>query len=424
MKKLLTLALALLMPLCTLCACGTDNGFSGAETLSDNVEGSQDPSVTYSYAQGATEPPSGYNSYADSAIDLSLRLFRNTAKQTDEDFVLSTAGSVMQLAQLTNAAANDTRSEMLLAFGSSLTTEALNQCSSYFRTRMESVSSSGKDAQEEHGYIRLQNTLFLNDKTDVKNNFLKQNADFYADDIFRFRFADAGEKIDTYYGGSISAKQLGFANHHSMLGCETTALRDSWLTAYPADALSKGTFRSGNKEQELLFMQSNESYLHTDKAEGVQKFTADNPLKLLFIMPKEDMSLHDYLKSFDVTEYASLVSSLDITQTVSAQIPQFSVKEQLHALSAPLTRCGFYTLFGKDSDWSNMAHNDISLEEIYQHMPTFTCNAGGITTEAAVADTDTVSAAGGKADIRFDRPFLFIVADNESGIPLYMGIYS
>ena len=52
-----------------LTACSAANEFFGGERLSDSAKRTSDVTVTYSYPDGAEEPPKAYNSYAASVAN-------------------------------------------------------------------------------------------------------------------------------------------------------------------------------------------------------------------------------------------------------------------------------------------------------------------------------------------------------------------
>ena len=82
-------------------------------------------------------------------MDFSLRQLRQHSQDAKESFVFSPASAALQLGALANGASGDTRSEILLALTGTLGLDDLNACSSYFKSRLESVSRAGKRAPAE-----------------------------------------------------------------------------------------------------------------------------------------------------------------------------------------------------------------------------------------------------------------------------------
>ena len=139
MKRALTSAIAVLMSALTLTACSSSDGFSDSEKISAKYPRSKDISVTYNYADGALEPPGSYNDFANSAGEFSLKLFRAYGSGK-ESFAFSPASTVLQLSMLCNAASPEVRSDITNALGGTLSTDELNACCSYFKSRMDKLT--------------------------------------------------------------------------------------------------------------------------------------------------------------------------------------------------------------------------------------------------------------------------------------------
>ena len=171
-------------------------------------------------------------------------------------------------------------------------------------------------------------------------------------------------------------------------------------------------------------MTSNESPVKTDKAQGIVKYTSKNPLKLMIVMPNEGVSLDDYVSDFNYTEFSDLLDSFDFTQKVTAQIPEFSIdsEEKPRALSEILADSGLYTLFTDDALFKSITHTDnFMLNEIYEISPEITVNASGINSDSKIVEKRVKALEETKETIKFDRPFIFLLIDNESSIPVFIG---
>ena len=382
-----------------LTACSAANEFSGGERLSDSAKRQSDVSVTYHYADGAEEPPKAYNSYASSVANFAFKLTRTA--YDGGDFAIAPMNSVLQLSLLANGARDDAREEIFLTLGNDLDMDTLNTCGSYFKSRINAIGKA-----DDKRTATLSGTLLLNDKTDVRKAFLQTNADYFADDIFRFDFTGehAQEKVDNTLGKGRLALDKGA----SMLSYSAFTVSDTWLDEPEATGTLNGkpAFRG-------QYMP-----LKSEKARGVVRYTANTPLKALYILPNEENGLHDYLKTLDAAEYFKLLEGLDVTKPVKAAIPCFETAAA-GGLKAPLTKTGLYTLFTDKADFGSMAHTkELRLSDMTDGTPSFTVNAAGIDTGKAEAAKQGEPLTG--ADLTFDKPFLFILADNETNLPLYI----
>ena len=413
-KRIVCLAAAAALCL-TACA---GNGFSDSELLSRSVERSKDKAVTYNYADGVTEPPAAYNSFANTAATFGFKLLRRTYSE-DGDVAVMPANTLMQLSLLANGAKGDTKKEILLALGNELNTDLLNTCCSYFQSRMQTVGKQYLEQQTDSNDVSptltLPRTLFLNNGQDVRKTFLQTNADFFGADILRFDFAD--NAVATKAGNLIASGTPQLDPSDRMVAASSLTLTDTWLTPYGADSSADG-----------FFLHSEETFMQSDKAKGVIKYTENNPLKALFILPDGDFDT--YVKTFDSNEYFKLLDSVDITKRQGVQLHRFSVAGTERNLRDALTEAGLYTLFSDKSDFGNLVHGDsLSLDGFYENTPNMVFSAAGITTESqdppgATAQDTAPDTEDWEDDLVFDKPFLFMLIDNEGNIPLYVATVS
>lgn len=440
MKKTIALLMCFTLAVCTLCACGDSSAFSDKEMLSKDYTRSTDPAESYNYNDGATSAPMSYNVYASSISNFELRLFRNYYSQKSDktkSSVFAPAGAALQLSLLANGATGDTQDEIKRALGKDLTIENINQCSSYFKSRMEAVSKSGsgevdklsgkKDKKSNSEQVSFGLDLFFNDTADVKTSFLQTNAGYFGNDVYRFLFSDgnAVSKVNSSLSDFTSNDLFESLNDKDNLFLvNACGMSDLWIDNYSKSDIEKGTFKSSSGDKSVNFMTSNESPVKTDKAQGIVKYTSKNPLKLMIVMPNEGVSLDDYVSDFNYTEFSDLLDSFDFTQKVTAQIPEFSIdsEEKPRALSEILADSGLYTLFTDDALFKNITHTDnFMLNEIYEISPEITVNASGINSDSKIVDKRVKELEETKDTIRFDRPFIFLLIDNESSIPVYIG---
>ena len=443
-RKILSALLFAAVLVCALCACSNSNGFSGGEVLSDGYKRSDDVSKTYNFNDGAEDLPSAYNSYANLITGYELKLFRALAADSSEPFAFSPACNALDLSLIANGAKGDTLSEIMLALGTDLSLENLNACSSYFKSRLEAVSKIGENKTDElsgkklsegsAAKIDFDSALLFNSRTDVRTAFLQSNADFYGDDIVRLDFSNenAVSSLSALFGGNSAANKTALDKASSLVSESSVGFSDLWLNPYAADDIYEGKFADKTAE----FMKSDESFIQSSTARGIIKYTAKNPLKLVLIMPNEDIEFESYAKTFDSVEYMKLLDSFSVTSRASASVPQFEIPafDEPFAMSGVMKKSGLYTLFSDSTDFGSLAHSsELVLGEMYELRQGFCLNRDGIFTSAEKPSESSVSqprenpadSGSGKAEeLVFDRPFIFMVIDNESNIPVYMGVCS
>ena len=145
MKKALSVALCLLMAGTVLTACSNPDEFSDSENLSLKYTRSDKPMIHSIMPTVQKSAPSSYDTYSAKITDFELRLFRNRHKSGS--YVFCPANAVLNLEAMANGASGDTQEEITNALCSGVTLENMNQCASYFASRIQSVASSDKSPE-------------------------------------------------------------------------------------------------------------------------------------------------------------------------------------------------------------------------------------------------------------------------------------
>lgn len=442
MKKIISLSLCIALSAMTLCACGDNTQMSSKEKLSDNYTRSTDVEQTYNYNDGATDSPSTYNEFKNEITDFELKLFRNSFKENKgEMFVTAPINIVAELGVLANGASKDSQTEILNALGDDINLDAVNECMSYFLSRIQSVANQESEKIDEltgkkitsdsTNYIKLKQALAFNDTLDVKSKFLQTNADYYGSDIYRLNFTDENSlvKLNNEFK-DLSDRTVDELNgENSLISVLGSDICDTWLEAYSNDDIAEGIFKASSGDKTMNFLSSNESYMQTKTAQGVVKYTSKTPLKMVFIMPNEDITLDEYISNFTNLEYQNLFSSIDVTKKATAKIPEFSIesKETASNITSAVSSSGLYTLFTEESTFANLTNsNEFVFNNMFEISPKLTVNAAGIGGTSANDAKQILAKRTAKLEktdttVEFNRPFMFMLIDNESGIPIYMG---
>ena len=267
--------------------------------------------------------------------------------------------------------------------------------------------------------------------------FLQTTKDYYDTDVLRFNFSDSDalKKLDKKYADFTNNGSV-FENldaKQSVISLSATDICDRWLNPYAQTDIEKAKFKSADGEKEVTYMTSNETYMKTNKATAVMKYFSQTPLKMMVIMPNEGVSLDDYATDFTSLEYTTLLDSVDVTKTAKAKIPEFSVSGDKSAenITQIVEKSGINSSFTADrSRYKNLSRSDdIAFSAMYDIAPSLSINAGGIggtqsNGDKAELEKRTKELSKTDVTVEFNRPFMFVILDNESDIPLYMGTYA
>lgn len=439
MKKIIAAALCLASLAFILCSCSNGKSFSDGDNLLSEHTRSTDTDKTFNYADGALQPPNEYEIFAGDVTEFTLRMFRSYNSTQDGTYVFSPVSAALQLGLAANGASGETRDEILSAVGKNTDLDTLNESFSYFKSRIQAVASANQeseaDGDETLSRVKLGAYMLVNDTSDIKSKFVQTDADYYGTDIFRFMFSDENSltKVNSLFSDFKTDSALEKLDKNQTLVSATASdVCDVWLRPYTDSDIEKGSFKAESGDRELTYMTSSETYMKTDSAQAIIKYTSKTPLKLMAILPNEDIALDDYISDFTSAELSKLFDSVDFSRNANAVLPEFSIDSGGSAkdITEVLEKSGMYSLFTDLAEFNNLTRSDgFKFNAMYELTPKFSLNSSGIGGVEAIGGGSLLSERTEEPQtpevtVKFDRPFIFLVLDNESNIPLFAGVYA
>lgn len=415
MKKLTALICVIALSLTLLASCRDGSRLSNSENLMTRAQA--DENQTYNFTNGSSAPNS-YTSYKNSANSFAFTMLKNLYS-TESNTAFSPASLYSQLSLLQNAAGGDAQKEIKTLTGKNISLDELNCCNGYFFSRLEALSNKDKGY-----YVDIKNNIFFNSNITVGQSFLVKNANFYNHGLFRLDCSEdkALEKINNYICEQTDERvktQVSSLDADSGITLTGTAyFKDRWLDGYPNEKITADIFNGSDGDKKVNYMESTEYFLKGDDCTGFIKDFKDTPCRFIALLPNEDTTLYKFINSLDGEKYSGILDSMDVFSTCRAYLPQFSCKGTL-TLNNALKNAGADIIFTPQGDFSGLSFSTkASVESVTQSF-SLSFTAGGVATSKANASSSTKKEAENR--VKLSRPFVYIIADNESNIPIYIG---
>lgn len=406
MKRIISIALIFVVLTAALCACSKN---TPGEDLTANVKA--DENKTYSFTRGKTSPPNSYTEYKDAAFNFSVKTLLKLSK-SKKTFIYSPSALYLQLSLLQNAASSETQTRIKNITGENLSIDSLNESNGYFFSRMEKLSDF-----DNNKYIDINGDFFFNESTPVSQNFQIKNADFYNQGIFRLSFSENNftEKINSFLSENRHSGYSGKPDKKSgLLLLNSAYIADNWLDYFKKQ--STETFSGETKTTKTDFYSSTEYYITDKNCEGFIKDLKNTPAKFIALIPKSG-SVKDMLNKLDYSSYSQIIGSMSVFKTCNAYVPKFFCNSEIN-----ITDNKWFSFLKETGDYSGLTYNNkTNVSDIIQRLK-FRITKNGISTDKISKSKSTKK----KTDktVKLNRPFFFAVIDNESNIPVFVGIIS
>lgn len=438
MKKLCILFLVSLVLLASCAAVGSDvskNDVSQSGESSQTVSDEQS-SQTVSVDRGESllargdlmqfvsakqvDGKQADDAFRQSQMRLALELFEACASASEGQNVLISPLSIqLALAMTANGASGQTLEEMQTLLGGDIPLDELNE---YLYGYVSSLPSGDKYK------VELANSIWFREQNgfEVYESFLQTNADYYKSQAYAAPFDDTtveqiNKWVDVHTDGMIKEVIKSIDPQTMMYLINALVFDAEWATPYDEYSVYDGTFTSlAGKACDAEYMYAEESfYLETKDAVGFAKNYKDGKYRFAALLPDEGVDVYDYIASLDGE---TLLNALDNMEhaSVFATMPKFSYEYSLE-MKDVLAALGMPTAFTEAADFSAMSNHDLHIGSVIHKTFIEVAEKG---TRAGAVTVVTMKDGGApmyKAVIKLDRPFVYMIIDTETNLPLFVG---
>lgn len=183
----------------------------------------------------------------------------------------------------------------------------------------------------------------------------------------------------------------------------------------------------------IMMVSNDAQYIENDTAKGIIKkyktYKNDNHKKVnldfVAIMPND--GIDSYIENFNNDEFRNLLSTKDKykNEDVSLKLPRFKYNYDFNNLKDILINMGIKSIFDSSADLSKMTESnskDLYISSI-NHKSYIEVNEKGTKASAATsASIDKMASEDVPIDIEFDKPFIYIIKQNNSDDILFFGV--
>lgn len=389
----------------------TGTFFKGVENVSANIEKVKVniPTLTVEMTQ--------------SLLETGFKLFQSSIKE-EENTLIAPYTTLMALGMLENGAANETLDEMQQLLGD-YTISELNGAYAALNEKFKDYIGLNCNVKNSIWLKRYEALL-------PKDYFLKVNATYYGADIFMADFSKDNtlNKMNEWLKTSTEGKNVNpieqLDENTAIYLLSSLVFKGNWQKPYESSDVLGGDFKLTNGEKKTVkYMYSKENYLESDEVEGFVKEYTGNSCSFVAIRPIDGKDIYAYAKSLEVADFKKIIHSKS-TQKAIVALPKFTY-ESKRSLDASLKAAGIAAAFNEaDADFSKVfdnAEEKLYLSEVIQKNYIQVDEAG---TNSSQSTNKTGATAQVEEEVQksmiFNSPFLYAVIDNETKLPLLIGV--
>lgn len=365
------------------------------------------------------------DAFAQSQMRLAVDLFQSSVLESkDENVLISPLSIQLALAMTANGADGDTKAEMEALLGGEITLEDLNE---YLYSYVNNLPSAEKYK------LQIANSIWFRDdegRLQVEKDFLQKNADYYGAQAYKAAFDDQTLKdinnwVKDHTDGMIDSILDQIDEDAVMYLINALVFDAEWQHVYDKSNVYKGKFTNiGGTEKQVDMMHSEETvYLQDENAIGFMKPYSGSKYNFAVLLPNEGVDIYEYIAGLTGE---SLMETLSTPQLgmVMATLPKFSYEYEL-TMNDVLKELGMPSAFiGDTADFSKMAHSSRGniyigdvLHKTFISVDELGTKAGAVTK----VQMNDESAPMSEWVVTLNRPFVYMIIDNETNLPVFIG---
>ena len=418
MKRLLSIIICILMVFLIAGCNKEDSGRSEYSLLGDYEKSESVPE--YYFVSGEYTMPENFEGYSKGAMDFAFSLL-SAASEDGENSVISPLSVSNVLALILNGADTATEKEIRQTIAG-VDTDTINLCNHYINSRLNTFSG-------EEGGFTIADSLWLDDSFDVMAAFLQNAVNYYNSEVMRIDLQDKetlseiNDWIKDYTDDEISDVINNIDENALMMLVNAVLMQDEWATVYEEEQLDKGVFHGSKGDTEATFMISMEHYISSSYAQGFIKDFKNLPLKFVALLPEGDVSAEEFVENFTSARWQELLASQQATAFCSAFLPEFKIDFDAE-LSDALKNMGITRAFDNSkADFSQLSNMSKPFVSEVNHKAFIEIGPQGAKAGAAtVSEMKGSAALSDVKEVKLNKPFVFVICDNESGIPVLTGV--
>ena len=372
------------------------------------------------YTRTATETGELTEAFQTAMADFSVKLFQQSVTKDMQNDLVSPLSAVMCLALLANGADGNTLAQMEAALGMDIDT--LNRCLYAYTAALYRADDCKVHLADSIWYRDDEATLRINE------TFLQTNADWYNAQIYAAPFdASTVKDINAWCkkqtDGMIDKIVDSLDEEDLMYLINALVFDAKWSNKYEKSDVEDGLFHNSNGSEKNVKMLSSEEtvYLCGSSAQGFSKNYAGDKYSFVALLPDEGTDIYDYIDSLSGEVWQNLWNGREHTP-VHVKMPEFTYSTEMNLVDS-LKALGMTDMFGSGADFSKMgtaSAGSLYCGEVRQKTFIQVDRNG---TKAAAVTWGTMKATAMLLNIfiELDRPFVYAIVDNETGLPLFLG---
>ena len=347
------------------------------------------------------------------------KLLGEACREMDkENICLSPLSAQLAMAMVANGAEGKTRTEILdiMQLGDSANAKS--------RKLLDDIAT--KTVWNEHGDIRIANSIWIREDFDVKQEFVETNKEYLDALVERATFNQetvnrVNEWCKENTNGKIPTILDRFKDNDRMLLINALYLKAAWSKPFQENNTTNQKFTTEKGKQvkvPMMMMRSNEQFYKDDVVSMVTK-RLQGGYSMLFILPAEGVKC-DEAAEYVAKDFDTYLRNMSVSD-VSLSLPKFTTDFGM-SIKNTLANLGIKRAFGGNAQFGGISDEPLFISDVVQKTYINVNEKGTEAAAVTMAITGLLSMRPQKIEvITFDRPFIYAIIKDNGNEVLFAG---
>jgi serpin B len=363
--------------------------------------------------------------FVDSTADFSFELMKKVLAEEDDNVMISPISIINALAMTENGAAGNTLADMEKVVGRGMTRDEYNRA----------LSAYCESLYDDKAQFSNKNSIWIRKGIGVKDAFVQKCKDYYDSEIFQAPFDESTLNDINNWGynntNGLIDKTIDQINETNiMFLVNALYFEGEWTAAYTEDSISEDrifTDKDGNEDKVTMLSSQENCCFTLNNGTGFIKPYEGDKYSFVGILPADGKSPEEYISEIKGNDFIAAVTNPDYSKEVYVKIPEFSADYRT-SLKNVLMDMGMETAFfnadfSEMFDLSSVDGNGADISDVFHNTHIDVDRKGTRAAATTAVEMKRCEAVEEKAVvyITLDKPFVYMIIDNETGLPVFMG---
>ena len=272
--------------------------------------------------------------------------------------------------------------------------------------------------------LEIANSLWTKKGFKIKKSFIDNSKNYFYAEV---KNTTSSSVINKWVSDKTHKKINKIANNEVDTALiNAIYFNGNWVDKFDKDATRDRNFTTLDKQKmkvPTMYKCDDMPYYENKKYQAVRLNYKGNKISMFVFLPNEKKSIDDFVKDFSQDEFLNASKNLSRTN-LELYLPKFKA-ECSFELSKTVKELGMKSAFDGRANFNGIAEK-LCISEII-HKTYIDVNESGTEAAAVTAVMMNCTAVPFEEEVkpkcmRVDRPFFFVLSDNDSNIPVFMGV--